>query len=161
HCQVYSHCHSRMIQLGADEQTLNQFRELKQADVHASTAILKPNASGSTSLKLSWIWAGVTRHILPGADAEPTDADAATILEYKRVHWLRARAQKMRWREEAIMVNYEMEWTVRYFLYKREYWSEASSADGGRISAGANAYTFRKAAMWDDLALYADKLFRN
>jgi len=81
HCQVYSHCRSCLIELGADEKTLQHFRELKKDDVSASTAILKPNATGSTSLKLSWIWADVTRHILQDGDAEPMDADPATILE--------------------------------------------------------------------------------
>ena len=81
HCQVYSHCRSRLIDLGADDETMNEFRDLKQEDVNASTAILTPNTPGSTSLKLSWIWHNVTRHILPAVDAELLPTDAATILE--------------------------------------------------------------------------------
>ena len=81
HCQVYSHCHSWLIDLGADDETMNEFRDLKQEDVNASTAILTPNTPGSTSLKLSWIWHDVTRHILPAVDAELPPTDAATILE--------------------------------------------------------------------------------
>jgi hypothetical protein len=81
HCQVYSHCRIRLIQLGADELTLQAFRELKQEDVKASTAVLKPNTPGSTALKLSWIWTDVRRHVLPDPDAELLPSDAATILE--------------------------------------------------------------------------------
>jgi hypothetical protein len=81
HCQVYSHCRSRLIALGADDETISQFRELRKEDINASTAILTPNTPGSTSLKLSWIWHDVSRHILPAVDAELPATDAATILE--------------------------------------------------------------------------------
>lgn len=81
HCQVYSNCRSRLIVLGADDATLQQYRELKKEDIKASTAILTPNTPGSTSLQLSWIWHDVTRHIIPGADVELPETDAATILE--------------------------------------------------------------------------------
>ena len=81
HCQVYSHCRSRLIDLGADAPTLQQFRKLTQEDIKASTAILNPNVAGSTTLQLSWIWQDVRRHILPAADAEIVATDAATILE--------------------------------------------------------------------------------
>ena len=62
HCQVYSHCRARLIQLGADDLTLQSFRELKKEDIKASTAVLTPNTRGSTALKLSWIWTDVCRH---------------------------------------------------------------------------------------------------
>lgn len=67
----------------------------------------------------------------------------------------------MRWREECLLTGYEMEWTVRYFLYKHQYWTSAHSADGRPLSSGAACYANRKAAMWRDLALYADKAFKS
>ena len=81
HCQVYTLCRSRMVKLGADQATLQEFRELKKDDIKASTAILKPNTPGSTTLHLSWIWHDMAGHILPGADADLSSTDAATILE--------------------------------------------------------------------------------
>ena len=81
HCQVYSNCRTRLIQLGADELTLQGFRELRKEDVKASTAVLKPNARGSKALKLSWIWSDVSRHVLLVPGAELPESDAATILE--------------------------------------------------------------------------------
>lgn len=80
HCQVYTHCRSRLIDLHADTPTLQQFRELKKEDIKASTAILNPNVAGSTTLQLSWIWQDTRRHILP-VDADIIATDAATILE--------------------------------------------------------------------------------
>ena len=54
--KVYCRSRSAMCRLGANEQIMNTFRELKREDVKASTAILNPNIPGSSTLHLSWIW---------------------------------------------------------------------------------------------------------
>jgi len=78
------------------------------------------------------------------------------IISVKRVHWLHARAQKNRWREECILVKYEMEWAVRYFVHKSQSWQSAPSA-----APGPAAYAKRKAALWQQLARFADGSFKN
>src|SRR6266567_2572202 len=77
----------------------------------------------------------------------------------KCVHWLRAQAQKHRWREECTLVRYEMEWTVRYFMHKCHFWKSAVGA--GQVLPGPSAYASRKATMWHQLALFADRSFKN
>jgi hypothetical protein len=69
---------------------------------------------------------------------------------------LRARSQMHRWEEEAELVGYEMEWTVRYFAYNKKVWEER-----GEIAErpGPAAYAARKAAMWCDIATDADRAF--
>ena len=84
----------------------------------------------------------------------------AEIFTVRRVHWLRARAQKHRWDEECTLVRYEMEWTVRYFLHKNRFWQSAPTADLTQVP-GQAAYAHRKAAMWDKLARDADHSFKN
>jgi hypothetical protein len=54
--RVYSRARAAIGRLGADEKTLNQFKLLQREDLKASTAILKPNLPGSSTLRLSWIW---------------------------------------------------------------------------------------------------------
>jgi hypothetical protein len=54
--RVYCRARAAMVRLGADEQTLNRFKLLQRDDLKASTAILKPNLPGSSTLRLSWIW---------------------------------------------------------------------------------------------------------
>ena len=54
--RIYCRARAAMVQLGADEATLNTFRLLSRDDVKASTAILNPNNPGSSALRLSWIW---------------------------------------------------------------------------------------------------------
>lgn len=183
HSLIYRHCRCRMILLGADQSTLQQFRDLTKDDVTASTAVLKPNLPGASSLRLSWIWKSVNRRFVADADdTHNSTTDPATVLEclcnsiqqsrtlispfflntVKRVHWLRARAQYQRWREECILVGYEMQWTVRYFLNKSSLWKPSAlpDADPEFATPGAAAYANRQATMWHRLALIADKSFK-
>ncbi|KAF8157947.1 hypothetical protein B0H34DRAFT_858828 [Crassisporium funariophilum] len=136
---------------------LRVFRVLTREDLKASTEVLRPNEQGSSSVKLSWIWRTGCYHLFrpneeAGTDAEshaenvrhPDDADAdpATLLEFKRVHWLRARALNHRWHKEVVLVTYEMQWTVRYFLHQCKQWQEG--ADNPDVSAGARSYAVRQ-----------------
>ena len=82
-----------------------------------------------------------------------------TISTVKRVHWLRARAQKQRWHEEVILVTYEMQWTVRYFLNKSDMWKKG--ADCHTISPGGKAYARRQSTFWAGLTDVADRVFKN
>lgn len=79
----------------------------------------------------------------------------------RRVHWLRARAQYMRWREEATLTSYEMQWTVRHFVHKSTTWADSFNrlAEGGRCNAGVLAYCKRKYSTWRHIAIKADRTF--
>ena len=60
------------------------------------------------------------------------------IFLVKRVHFLQARALKMRWEEEHILLNYEMQWTIWFFKKKLEKWKVAS--DYPDIMSGVKVY---------------------
>lgn len=45
-----------------------------------------------------------------------------------RVHFLRARAQKNRWTEELLLVEYEMRWTAQYFSHQVTVWKGRAAA---------------------------------
>ncbi|KAH9483515.1 hypothetical protein JR316_0002983 [Psilocybe cubensis] len=172
HAQAYSRCRDCLVQLGADNNILREFRVLTKDDVRSSTAVLNPNIPGSTNFRLSWIWYSVNQRLGPRwvldpdapDNADPNslgdNADPATVLEFKRVHWLRARAHFQRWKEESTLVRYEMQWTVTYFLHKSATWKSAIK-DNPTILPGAIAYAHRKAQMWHHLALISDRSFRS
>ncbi|KAF9486700.1 hypothetical protein BDN71DRAFT_1342710, partial [Pleurotus eryngii] len=94
-----------MMTLKADNTILRKFKKLSKADIKSNTYVVNPNQPGSTTLNLSWIW-----HV--GRDDESAPA---ALQESNRVLYLKSRALASRWREELLLVKYEMEWTVRYF----------------------------------------------
>lgn len=185
HCRMYSRCRSRIVALGADEAILSRLQLLLPNDIEASTAIVNPNQPGSTVVKLSWIWqtAGGHRFGLTEMDDHspyytgpddggpvPTATDRlfecslifhislliyTYIFAVRRVHWLRARAQYMRWQEEVTLTRYEMQWTVAYFAYRSNQWAQNSG-----ISPGTMSYAIRKKEMWQDRARRSDRIFR-
>jgi hypothetical protein len=152
HCRSYTQCRSRLVKLRADPALFNHLQELTSDDVKASTAVVNPNEPGSTRLKLSWIWQssggqrwGLSTGLSLAGNNNAglrADADAAfNIIEcmyiyiyifsilfshtcpiVRRVHWLRARAQLMRWREQVTLTTYEMQWTVAYFRHMSKKW---------------------------------------
>jgi hypothetical protein len=201
HCRLYSQCWSRIQKLGGDQATLQRLQKLTVDDIKASTAIINPNVPGSTQLKLSWIWQTAGGHrwgFTSGTNSEHQYNDQNLIeckfyllllsffetylFTVRRVHWLRARAQLMRWQEQVKLVSYEMQWTVRYFFYKSQFWlispgiaDVSSSSTTGIVTGsstvihtgtgtspltpGAIAYRSRQQALWLDLAMKTNQLF--
>jgi hypothetical protein len=174
-CRLYARCRARIVRLGADPGIQTRLRPLSPNDVRASTAIINPNEPGSTRLRLSWIWqtAGGPRFGLAENAGAGADDSASTreckfsisrniyLLIYsivQRVHWLRARAQFLRWQEEVTLINYEMQWTVRFFIHKSRSWAEIVDR-ANSPKAGGLAYARRKHAMWEGLARKADRTF--
>lgn len=189
--RMYSQCRARLATLGADAATLARLQPLAPEHVKASTAIIDPNNPGSTQLKLSWIWQTAGGHRFGLTMGSSTDTsgriirnDPDSMIEcesiplpfimkvtvhsaVRRVHWLRARAQLMRWQEEVTLISYEMQWTVRYFLYKSREWAvrlpalaqTVSPTIGPDPTLGAVAYIRCKQAMWHDLAEKGNKIF--
>lgn len=81
HVRTYNRVRCRLVMLGADDTTLNQYQLLAREDIAASTAILNYNERGSTTaVRLSWIWQSVTIRI-EGNAVENACADATTLLE--------------------------------------------------------------------------------
>jgi hypothetical protein len=60
----------------------------------------------------------------------------------------------MRWQEEVTLTRYEMQWTVAFFAYNRQKWGMHSCS-----TPGVTAYAKRKQAMWQQLAVRADRRF--
>ena len=62
----------------------------------------------------------------------------------------------MRWQEEVTLIGYEMQWTVRYFLFMSRKWVMPHTGS----SASAIAYGRRKQAVWEELMKKADHIFK-
>ena len=181
-CRRYTRCRDSLFVLGAENTILSRFKVLNPPDVSASTALLKPNEPGSTSIKLSWIWQSSSRHLQASnidfdMDVDDSADDPSNVLEctslfphagcfvqtfiVRRVHWLRGRAQLMRWREELSLTSYEMQWTVRFFLTQSKIWADRSTllASQNSLNKGAYAYSKRKTLTWEKMAYKSDRSF--
>jgi Kyakuja-Dileera-Zisupton transposase len=79
----------------------------------------------------------------------------------RRVHWLRARAQLMRWQEEVTLTSYEMQWTVRYYASKSKNWADIQKtiSEDLNTSAGPIAYAKRKQSTWQQISVKSDRIF--
>ena len=58
-----------------------------------------------------------------------------------------------------MLVTYEMQWTVCYFLDKSTKWQQG--AQSLNVSSGAMAYAHQHSTMWQKLADIADTVFTN
>jgi hypothetical protein len=164
--RVYGRCRAAMVRLGADSLTLEKYQILLKEHVKSSSALLNPNQPGSSRLQISWIW----QSNVPGGESSPDrmrecESGPPQHFSYSfavvnRVHWIRARAQKSRWKEEYTLVGYEMEWTVRYYLHHVKVWEGRATSSRQVGNAGATAYAIRKAAMWTDIATTAQAQFQ-
>lgn len=84
HARIYTRCRRRLVALDCDDDFLARFPILTKADLKASTAVLRPNRPGSTSLHLSWLWkTGRWYFMNSGNDVAEAEAgaDPASLLE--------------------------------------------------------------------------------
>lgn len=86
--------------------------------------------------------------------------DPYSSILVNRVHWLRARSQRQRWKEELTLVGYEMVWTVNYFKHQSQQWIDRRAAAMALNNSGAAAYASRKSAMWTSMATNAENEFQ-
>jgi hypothetical protein len=65
-----------------------------------------------------------------------------------RVHWLRAKAKLDRATEQAILLPYEMDWTIACFNYRAEQWLERQASALANNLPGHVCYAARQVDMW-------------
>src|ERR1700744_486215 len=74
-----------------------------------------------------------------------------------RVHWLRAKAQFERWKEEQHSIHNEAIWIPAYFHSKAECWKAWMDVAAQAQFPGHNAYASRQAHAWEELSRSAMK----
>ena len=172
-----------LTQSNEERQVMEQdYPKLTKQDVNDSSAITEENARGGSRARLSWLWS-VNRMppAMHNADvSQQQPLNDQRIADFNRIHWLRARAQKMRWQEEVELCQHEMEWTIRHYMYMARMWRarrDMAMLPGGvlpNVSAGSMvtastqlarhtlgfaAYASAQMAMWNELGHIADGRF--
>jgi len=77
-----------------------------------------------------------------------------------RVSWLRAKAHFSRWSEEICLVEFEMQWTVNWFRWKKEQWNKRlSDLEDEERPPGLDCYCYKQMVLWGSLADQAQTKF--
>lgn len=81
--------------------------------------------------------------------------------EVYRVHWLRAKALRDRWKEEMMLVQLEMDWTYNFFLWKATQWGDRMHESLVKHLPGHACYSGRQSQMYSLLAQDAQAAFQD
>jgi hypothetical protein len=77
-----------------------------------------------------------------------------------RISWLRAKARYTRWKEEHILVQHEMRWTVAWFDHRRNMWQmRYEEIEDEASSDGLRCYALKQANLWQRLGETSRKMF--
>ncbi|KAF8131231.1 hypothetical protein EV363DRAFT_1296616 [Boletus edulis] len=130
--------------LGADNETLQKYKVLEDADLKMKATASGGNkdARSSRNDHLSWFWS---------LDV-PRDTDRNDWMsEFYRVHWLRSKAVKDRWQEEVELLRAEFEWASNFFQRTAEDWEHRSVRCQNKRLEGQACYAARQSAIYGRL----------
>ncbi|RXW15581.1 hypothetical protein EST38_g10274 [Candolleomyces aberdarensis] len=129
------------------QRTLDLTRRLRQLEETDIRAIDEPEEGrGNTRRTVSWIW----RQGEISAETDPYTIDL------NRVEWAKSRARARRYEEEIDLLQEEMARTLRFLLWKRDWWKLKAGGHerrgfSGAVVDGMSAYSFRQASLWQQL----------
>ncbi|KAJ7727679.1 hypothetical protein DFH07DRAFT_757637, partial [Mycena maculata] len=125
------------VQLDGDHGESDAAARKKLAMLGAGRGARAPrNAPGTSKRVMSWIWT-----------AQGGQADGEEHLhESVRVEWCRARARKVRWEEEVLLVREEMRRVLRYLEWQVAFWMvrvDSRPDATAEVQAGVRAYALK------------------
>jgi hypothetical protein len=167
HARVYTRARQAMVDLGVGSTLLDRYKVLKRQDLSVETSVIAPHVRGQRNKLLPWFW---TMDVRRDADVGEWMEDctwfpayihliSVTLHAVYRVHWLRAKAQKMRWIEELQCLQVEMESAVRFFRHQEQFWQEKQELVDPQSQPGHAVWAARQSAMWGSMAIQAGSKF--
>ena len=169
HARVYVRARQAIENLGADNILLDRYKVLKREDLTVKTSVIAPQVRGQRNKSLPWFWTmDIRRDNNIGAWMEDCTLlirlrtlilKNAILFAVYRVHWLRAKAQKMRWIEEIQCLQVEMGSAVRFFRHQEQFWIAKQNVTEPLLRPGHAAWAARQGAMWSSMASQAESKF--
>jgi hypothetical protein len=167
HAQVYIRAQKAMVDLGAGANLLDRYKVLTRQDLSVKTSVITPHICGQRNKSLPWFW---TMDVQRDTDVREWIEDCTcfsvharsrnvTLDAVYRVHWLRTKAQKMRWIEELQCLQVEMESAVRFFKHQERVWQAKEELIEPQLQPGHAAWAARQSAMWCSMAVQAESKF--
>ncbi|KAG1720213.1 hypothetical protein EDB19DRAFT_1918112 [Suillus lakei] len=152
HASIYTKTRKQMMQLEPGQDQLQKYKPLLCEQLKISTAIGDPNARGQQNESLAWFWS---------VKVDLGSSDHSWNEEFYRVHWLRAKSLRDRWKEEQLVVESEMDWTCNFFLQKAAQWIERMGESSANRLRGHACYSGRQSQMYLLLAQDAQAAFQD
>ncbi|KAG1867501.1 hypothetical protein C8R48DRAFT_747361 [Suillus tomentosus] len=152
HASIYTKTRKQMMKLEPGQDQLQKYKPLLREQLKISTAVGDPNARGQRNESLAWFWS---------VEVDLGGPDQSWNEEFYRVHWLRAKALRDRWREEMLLVKLEMDWTCKFFLWKTTIWGEHMQESLEKRLPGHGCYAGRQSHMYSLLAQDAQAAFQD
>ncbi|KAG1907979.1 uncharacterized protein F5891DRAFT_939182, partial [Suillus fuscotomentosus] len=152
HASIYTKTRKQMMKLEPGQDQLQKYKPLLREQLKISTAVGDPNARGQRNESLAWFWS---------VEVDLGGPDQSWNEEFYRVHWLRAKALRDRWREEMLLVTLEMDWTCKFFLWKTTIWGEHMQESLEKRLPGHGCYAGRQSHMYSLLAQDVQAAFQD
>ncbi|KAI0038755.1 hypothetical protein FA95DRAFT_1505108, partial [Auriscalpium vulgare] len=148
--RIYRRTRHAILQLDPEASLSSRYQALKDEDLKVDTAALSSEARGQRNKQLAWFWA---------VDAQEQMADDGWMGEFYRVHWLRAKAQLDRWREEIRGLTLDMDLTEGYFAAMESKWKGKVVLARETQLAGHEAHAWGQVHMWQMFGQHAAEHF--
>ncbi|KAG1834003.1 hypothetical protein DFJ58DRAFT_918032 [Suillus subalutaceus] len=152
HASIYTKTRKQMMQLEPGQDQVQKYKPLLREQLKISTAVGDPNARGQRNESLAWFWS---------VEVDLGGPDHSWNEEFYRVHWLRAKALRDRWKEEMMLVQLEMDWTCNFFLWKATQWGDRMRESLVKHLPGHACYLGRQSQMYSLLAQDAQAAFQD
>jgi len=101
-------------------------KELKPKDVSGPGRDPDDSTASNSRYELSWIW--LVQHVTHSSPCQSEmHIGEDEFNQSMRVEWAKARARKMRWKEELMLIQEEMQRVIVFHKWKASWWRDRAS----------------------------------
>jgi hypothetical protein len=124
-----------------------RLKELQDMDISGPGKDPDDTSTTNSRYEPSWIWL-VSQSRISGLDEEEFN-------DSMQIEWAKARARKMRWKEELLIIQEEMRRVIVYHGWKAEWWRDQGvlrSQGDGAVLSGLSGYANKQASIYTRMA---------
>ena len=133
--------------LDPDGSWSRRLKELKSKDVSGPGRDPDDATASNSRYQLSWIWL-----VQNATHSSPTQSETHIgedeFNHSMRVEWAKARARKMRWKEELMLIQEEMRRVIVHHRWKADWWRDRASLRSHQdqvVLSGISGYAHKQA----------------
>ena len=124
-----------------------RLKELKPKDISSPGRDPDDSMASNSHYELSWIW--LVQHMMHLSPAQSEmHIREDEFNQSMCVKWAKARARKMRWKEELMLIQEEMRRVIVFHRWKADWWRDRASVqthDDQVVLSGISGYAHKQA----------------